>query len=621
MAHHGQISNERETPKKKITRTGFKRLIRLFRFIGPQKGVFILGLILLVVSSSTTLIFPKLMGDLVDLGESGSLDKINKIGFILIGLFIFNAILSYFRIYTFAIVTQKTLALLRQTTYNHLIRLPMAFFSARRVGELNSRISADIALLQETFTTTLAQFVRQVITVVGGLAIMMITISYQLTLFMLAIVPIVAIVARFFGTFIRKLSKKTQDKVAESNTIVEETLQAITNVKAFANEAFEIFRYKRKTDEVIDVALKGAKWRGLFVSFIMLAMLGSISGVVWYGVYLVNQGGSLTSGKLFGFILYTVFIAGSISGMADLYSQIQKAIGATENLLDILDEDTEPIEMNQPDFKYALKDKGKNEKSGTSVSSEKLCFRGNVEFRNVSFTYPTRKDVVVLKDISFNAQKGEQIALVGPSGAGKSTITSLLFRFYDPSGGEILIDNTNIQQVDLSALRSNMAIVPQEVLLFGGSIRENIEYGKPGASEEEILEAARKANALEFISNFPEGLDTLVGERGIQLSGGQRQRIAIARAILKDPAILILDEATSSLDSESERLVQDALQQLMKGRTSIVIAHRLSTIHNANKIIVIDKGEVREMGTHEELLTLENGIYRNLSSLQIDVMG
>jgi ABC-type multidrug transport system fused ATPase/permease subunit len=600
MTHHGKATSERETPKKKITGEGLKRLYRLFRFIKPQQGVFAIGLLFLLLSSLTTLVFPMLMGDLLDSATNGTLEKINQTGFILLGIFVANAIFSYFRIYTFAVVTQKTLALLRQTTYNHLIRLPMVFFSSRRVGELNSRISADIALLQETFTTTLAQFVRQVITIVGGIALLTI-ISYKLTLFMLAIVPVVAIVARIFGTYIRKLSKKTQDQVAESNTIVEETLQAITNVKAFANEAFEIFRYKKKTDEVIDIALKGAKWRGLFVSFIFLAMFGSIAGVVWYGVYLVNQGDSMTSGDLFKFILYTVFIAGSISGMADLYSQIQKAIGATENLMDILEEETEPFD--------------------TRPGHTSECCTGRVEFVNVSFTYPTRKDVPVLRNIRFKVHKGEQVALVGPSGAGKSTITSLLFRFYDPTQGHILIDGRNIQEYDLTELRGNMAIVPQEVLLFGGTIRENIEYGKPGASEVEILEAAKKANALEFIHHFPEGLDTVVGERGVQLSGGQRQRIAIARAILKDPAILILDEATSSLDSESERLVQDALQILMEGRTSIVIAHRLSTIHNADNIIVIDKGEVKEMGTHEELLALEGGIYKNLSSLQIEVMG
>jgi len=600
MARFHQSSNERETPKKKITREGFKRLLRLFSFVRPQRNVFILGLFFLLLSSLTTLIFPMLIGDLLDSATKGTMESINRIGIILLAVFAATAVFSYFRIYLFAIVTQKTLALLRQTTYNHLIKLPMVFFSSRRVGELNSRISADIALLQETFTTTLAQFIRQIVIIIGGITLLTI-ISPRLTLFMLAFVPVVAIIARIFGTYIRKISKKTQDKVAESNTIVEETLQAITNVKAFANEAFEIFRYKKKTDEVIDIALKGAKYRGLFISFIFFAMFGSITGVIWYGVYLVNQGEGMTSGDLFKFVLYTVFIAGSISGMADLYSQIQKAIGATENLMDILDENPEPIEI--------------------SSTKTKQCCTGEVKFQNVSFAYPSRKDMIVLKDISFSVNKGEQVALVGPSGAGKSTVTQLLLRFYDPVSGEIKIDSKNIKDFDLGELRGNMAIVPQEVLLFGGTIRENIEYGKPGATEEEIIKAAKQANAWEFINTFPEGLETFVGERGVQLSGGQRQRIAIARAILKDPAILILDEATSSLDSESERLVQEALQKLMEGRTSIIIAHRLSTIHNADKIIVIDKGEVKESGTHEELISLEDGIYKNLSSLQIDLMG
>jgi ABC-type multidrug transport system fused ATPase/permease subunit len=417
---------------------------------------------------------------------------------------------------------------------------------------------------------------------------------------MLALIPVVAIVARIFGTFIRKLSKQAQTIVAESNTIVEETLQAIASVKAFANEAFEIFRYKKKTDEVIEVSLKSARWRGLFVSFIMFALFGSIIGVVWYGVYLIHQGAGLSTGDLLKFVLYSVFIGGSISGVADLYSDIQRSIGATENLLDILDETPEPLSLVESD-----KSKG---------------IIGDVSFQKVSFSYPSRKDVLVLKDISFDVRRGQQVALVGPSGAGKSTISALLLRFYDPSGGRILIDDKDARDYDLTGLRGNMAIVPQEVLLFGGTIRENIEYGKPGATQEEILLAAEQANAMEFIGTFPEGLETLVGERGIQLSGGQRQRIAIARAILKNPVILILDEATSSLDSENERLVQEALEKLMEGRTSFVIAHRLSTIHNADKIIVIDHGEVKEMGTHEELLAMDDGIYRQLTKLQINLI-
>jgi ABC-type multidrug transport system fused ATPase/permease subunit len=597
--HDINIGN-RETPKKKLTKSGLKRLIRLFRFIRPQRWTFALGLFFLVLSSLTTLIFPALLGDLLDSASNKSMDQINRIGWILVGVFTVNAVFSFFRIYLFAIVTQKTLALLRQTTYNHLIRLPMVFYSMHRVGELNSRISADIALLQETFTTTIAQFIRQIITITGGIAILA-YISPRLTLFMLAIVPVVAVVARIFGTFIRKMSKDAQTKVAESNNIVEETLQAITNVKAFANEAFESLRYKRKTDEVIDISLKGAKWRGLFVSFIFLAMFGSIVGVIWYGVYLVNTGSGITVGDLFKFVLYTVFIAGSISGLADFYSQIQKAIGATENLLDILEENSEPI--------------------GESGSKGGLCCNGKVEFRKVNFSYPGRKNVEVLRDVSFTVHKGQQVALVGPSGSGKTTIGALIFRFYEPSSGGIWIDDQPSGSFDLTSLRNHLAIVPQEVLLFGGTIHENIAYGKPGATHDEIVAAARQANAWEFISSFPDKLETLVGDRGIQLSGGQRQRIAIARAILKNPDILILDEATSSLDSESERLVQQALETLMKNRTSIIIAHRLSTIRKADKIIVIDKGRVAESGSHDELIARENGIYKSLNALQMEVFG
>jgi len=600
MARRSYYSGERETPKQKITWYGIKRFIRLFRYLRPQRYPFAAGMFFLLFGSLIFLAFPMLMGELLDSAVEGSMQEINRIGLILLGIFALNAIFSYFRIYLFALVSEKTLALLRQDTYDHLIRLPMVFFSSRRVGELNSRISADIALLQDTFTSTLAQFIRQMVTIIGGIALLTI-ISPHLTLFMLALVPVAAIIARVFGGFIRKLSKKAQGKVAESNTIVEETLQAITNVKAFTNEAFEIIRYKKKTEEVVNVGLSGAKWRGLFVSIIFFALFGSIIGVVWYGVYLVNQGEGLSSGDLIKFVLYSVFIGGSISGLADLYSQMQKAIGATENLLDILEEEPEPV----------MKD--------SKMKPE--CCLGKVEFKDVSFSYPSREEVRVLKNISFTVSKGQQVALVGPSGSGKTTISALLLRFYVPTSGVVLVDDRNSEDYDLTELRSHMAIVPQEVILFGGTITENIAYGNPDASEEEIILAAKRANAKEFIDGFPDGYNTIVGERGIQLSGGQRQRIAIARAILKDPAILILDEATSSLDSESERLVQDALEELMKGRTSFIIAHRLSTIHKADKILVIDKGEVKESGTHEELIGQKDSIYRKLNELQIEIMG
>jgi ABC transporter fused permease/ATP-binding protein len=590
-------ADQTDTPKKKITKSDLKKSLRLFKYVKPYKTTFAIGFIFLLLSSVTSMVFPYLTGQLVDSANSEMLKEINTIALALLGVFAANAVFSYFRIYLFAIVTQKTLADLRQSTYNHLIKLPMHFFSERRVGELNSRIASDISLLQETLTTTIAELIRQILTILIGIALLS-YISVKLTLLMLALVPIVIIIAIVFGRFIKKLSKEAQEKVAESNTIVEETLQGITTVKAFANEFFENLRYREKTNEIVGVSLRGAKWRGAFASFIIFALFGSIVGVIWYGVILVN-GNGLSIGDLFTFILYSVFVGASMGGLADLYSQLQKAIGATENLMEILDETPEPIA----------------DKQLTLLSR----VSGDVTFKDVSFSYPSRSDVEVLKAVSFSANHGEQIAIVGPSGAGKSTITNLLLKFYNPTTGTIKIDGKIIEDYPLSELRAHMSIVPQDVLLFGGTIKENIGYGKIGASDEEIVEAAKQANAHLFIEGFPEKYDTIVGERGIQLSGGQRQRIAIARAILKNPSILILDEATSALDSESEKLVQEALETLMKGRTSIVIAHRLSTIRKADKILVLNEGKLVESGTHEELSNKENGIYQNLSNLQLEV--
>ncbi len=584
-----------ESEKKKLSYKGLKRLGSLLRFMWPKKWSFFGGLAALTLSSLGTLAFPMLLGDLLDSAHpETSLNHINTLALILLGIFAANAVLSYFRIYLFAIVTQFMLASLRQTTYYHMIRLPMSFFSSRRVGELNSRISADISVLQETFTFTIAQFIRQTITIIGGISLLTL-ISYKLTLFMLAFVPLVAIGARIFGKAVRRLSKDAQSQVAASNVIVEETLQGISNVKAYTNESFEYNRYSDATNEVIRISLKGAKWRALFISLIVFSLFTSIVGVIWFGVYLVNQGAGLTTGDLFKFILYTLFIGASISGMADLYSQVQKAIGATDSLLDLLEEKTE---------EFVVEDCGKE-----------IQIAGNVRFEHVGFSYPSRPTVPVLQDISFEVGTGKKVALVGASGAGKTTITALLFRFYDPTSGQIFLDDSPASSMQLRCLRKQMAIVPQEVLLFGGSIGENIGYGKPGASMEEIRLAAEKANALEFINAFPEGFDTLVGERGVQLSGGQKQRVAIARAILRDPRILILDEATSALDTASESLVQSALNELMKGRTSIIIAHRLSTIREADMILVIDNGRIVESGSHEELMQNNTGKYFELQQL------
>jgi len=585
-----------EVPKKKISLPGLRNLFKLYRYLKPYRVEYGIGLLFLLGSSLASLAFPKLLGELVDFGHKGDLvHEINRIALLLVGVIVAQSVFSYFRVVLFTQVAEKTLADLRQSTFNHLIRLPMKFFLHRRVGELNSRISSDITLLQDALTTTLAEFIRQLIIIVGGITLLMFT-SFKLTIFMLAILPLIMVLVVVFGRYIRKLSKQAQSQVAESNTVVEETLQGIQSVKVFTNEFFEMLRYRRITKDIAITGIKNGKLRGAFSSFVIMGLFGAMVAVIWQGALMLGTG-ELATGELFSFVIYSGFIGGTIGGMADVFSRVQKFIGATEDLLEIFNEEVEPVvEQNTPTCDELL--------------------HGGIRLSNLSFTYPSRTEMEVLKDISVTIPKDKLVALVGPSGAGKSTLVSLLLRLYEPTSGSILFDEKDSRSISISVLRSQMAIVPQDIFLFGGTIRENIAYGKPNATAEMVEEAARQANAWEFISQFPQGMETLVGERGTQLSGGQRQRIAIARAVLKNPRILILDEATSSLDSESERLVQDALEKLMHGRTSIVIAHRLSTIRQADIILVLNQGTIVEQGTHEQLLQLENGLYRNLSELQ-----
>lgn len=596
---------EAELPKAKINKQSLKNLARLLSYIKPYRAKFFGGLFFLVLSSLVGLAFPGFFGALIDASQGiqrykfipANLADIGKIAIVI--LFI-QGFISFFRITWFVQVSENALAALRRDTYFRLITLPMNFFANRRVGELNSRISADLSQIQDTLTTTFAEFIRQIIIMVGGIILLAI-VSIKLTGALLIVLPFLIGIAIFFGKFIRTLSRQAQDQLAESNTIVEETLQGIANVKAFVNEAFEAGRYQMNLQRVVNIAVKGAKYRGLFGAFIVFCLFGTIFCEIWYGSYLVSiHDDGMTFGKLTTFIIYAAFISAAMGSLPDLYANIQKAVGASERVMEILDEKGEDISIN------------------TNENIIKQKIHGNLAFNNVVFAYPSRAELTVLKNISFTANAGQKVAIVGPSGSGKSTMAALILQFYHPQSGSIYFDGLDAEEYALTDIRNQVAIVPQDVLLFGGTILENIAYGKLGASKEDIIAAAKKANADQFITSFPEGYDTIVGERGVKLSGGQRQRIAIARALLKNPAILILDEATSSLDSESERLVQEALEVLMKGRTSIIIAHRLSTIREADKIIVLEKGNIVETGNHQELIANEHGLYRYLSQLQFE---
>lgn len=585
----------KEEEKRPLNKKSLQQLVGIFRFALPYKWWFLGGLICLVLSSVMLLAFPYLAGKLLDIADGKSVPyftSINQIALLLIAILLVQGSFSYTRVYTFSIVTERSLQDLRNAVYRKILWLPMSFFDSRRVGELMSRITSDVSTLSDTFSFALAELLRQSITLILG-TIVVLVLTFKLTVFMLATFPVLVIMALLFGRHIRKLSRNTQDKLADANVVVEESLQSISVVKSFTNERFETKRYGNALSDVVKVAIRTARSRGLFISFVIFALFGGIVAVGWYGALLV-QSNEIETGDLFAFVIYMIFIGASIAGIGDIYAQIQRSIGASERLLEILQED----------------DEGAHEQSPFKLS-------GEIAFHGVSFAYPTRKDFVVLNGLDFTIRPGEKVALVGQSGSGKSTIINLLMRFYPVSSGTVTVDGKNITDYNLSGYRANIGIVPQEVILFGGTIQENIAYGKPGATVEEIREAARKANALDFIESFPDKFNTLVGERGVKLSGGQRQRIAIARAILKDPAILVLDEATSSLDAQSEVLVQQALEKLMEGRTTIIIAHRLSTIKKVDRIFVIKEGTLAETGSHAELTSVQDGIYSNLLKLQL----
>ena len=596
--------------KKRLKISDLRGFAQMAPYLKPHRLGFALGIILITISSILTLFVTRLWGQLGGVGimggnenisasdlETGFLANFNfnnleAIGVTIAIVLVVQASLSFMRVYLFANMTEKMMLTMRRDAFEAVISMPMNFYHDKRVGDVNSRISADIASIQDTFTTTLAELIRQTIMLVGGIAALA-YFSVDLTLMMLMTLPVVVLVAIVFGKFIKRLSKETQDEIASSNVIVQEVLTGIINVKAFANEWYERNRYASSIRTVRNLAMKGAIGRGAFASFIILFIFGAITLVIFKGAALM-QSGELASEHFFTFLLMTGLVAGSVGGLANLFGIVQKGLGAVESLMDLLNEKREIRNLTEEVTSYDL--------------------RKPLKFENVHFHYNSRKELAILSNLSLEMKAGEQIALVGPSGAGKSTIASLLLRFESPVSGSITIDGEDVSEMDLRGFRKRIGYVPQEVILFGDDIRSNIAYGKLDATDSEIRDAAKRANAIDFIESFPEGFSTIVGERGIQLSGGQRQRIAIARAILRDPDILILDEATSALDSVSEKEVQIALEELMKDRSTLIIAHRLSTIKNAHRIVVLVDGSVVETGTHSKLIENKGPYYRQIQS-------
>jgi ATP-binding cassette subfamily B protein len=587
-------------PSKKLwNRAAWKDAAFFLRYLRPHFNVFIPAMLALALTAGLTVAFIYLLSDLAGKGLAGAKGpewtaELHSTLLTMLGLISAQAVIAFFRIMLFAKASERALAQLRMDTFSRIIRLPMDTLNKRRVGELASRIANDVESMRETLVMTIPMLLRHTVMLTGCL-VLVTQISIKLALIMVSTVPVAIVMIALFGARIRKLVRKSQDNLAATQVIVEEGLQSIVSVKAFSNEAHESGRYNAKLNEFLSMALRAATPRAAFIAFIIFSFSIALIVVVWAALTMLAEG-EIATPALSRFAALSGMIAASFAQFSELITQLQRTLGATDRVRELLCEPMEPQDE----------------------SVEMRRFKGEIEVQDVSFAYPTRPDAVVLREFDFKAEAGQRIALVGPSGSGKTTTVSLLFRFYEPTSGSIRIDGQETKDLPLTLLRKNLALVPQEVLLFGGSIRENIAYGKPGASDAEIQEAARQANAHLFIEKLPEGYDTQVGERGTQLSGGQRQRIAIARAILADPAILILDEATSSLDAESERLVQDALDKLMENRTSIIIAHRLSTVRRCDQILVLSGGTIVERGTHDELLAKSGSLYGTLARLQLE---
>jgi len=569
-------------------------LRRAFGFTAPYRAQLVGGLAATVVASVLSLALPLLARELFNeafAAGSAAAGSLTVILYLMIGLFLLEAVFAFLRSWLLALVGEGVVADVRRELFTHVLGLSPAFFAARQTGELTSRLTSDVATLQGAVSRTLAHFSGQFVSLAGGVVVLFI-INAQLTLFLLAVVPAVIAAAVGFGRFLRGTSTRFQDSVAEANAMAEEALAGVRVVKSFAAERFEAARYGEQIGESFWLARRRALGRAIFLPVTGLLVASGIALVLWYGGRQVLSG-ALQPGDLVAFLILTVTIGAAVGTLTGLYSELQEAAGASRRIFELLDE--------RPTLREAA----------SPVSLRGLA--GDVVFENVGFAYADGEPV--LHDISFRAPAGSMTALVGPSGAGKSTLALLLPRFHDPQEGRITLGGTDLRDVSLTELRENVGVVFQETFLFSGTIFDNLRYGSPAATAAEVRAAAEAANAAEFIDRLPDGMATRVGERGLTLSGGQRQRIAIARALLKDPLILVLDEATSALDSETESLVQAALERLMRGRTTFVIAHRLSTVRNADRVLVLEDGRIVQDGTHAGLLE-EGGIFRDLHDRQ-----
>lgn len=571
-------------------------LRHLFGYIARYKSKVFFALIALTIAAMTVLTMGSGLRYLIDQGfEKGDPALLDRAVIVLIGVVLILAASSYARFFLVSWIGERVVADIRRDVFDHVLTLSPGFFETTRTGEILSRISTDTTLVQVVVGSSVSIALRNALLLIGGTVMLLIT-SAKLTGFVFLVVPLVVAPIIFLGRRVRKLSRTTQDKIADVGVYVEETLNGIRAVQAFVHEKVDSALFAGRVEDAFTTAISRVRTRAQLTAIVITLVFGAIATVLWVGGRDVLSG-AISAGELSAFVFYAAVVAGSVGALSEVIGDLQRAAGATERLIALLATESDIVPPAKP--------------------VQLPVAKGEVDFQNVAFNYPSRPDLPALKEFSLPIKAGETVALVGPSGAGKSTVFQLLLRFYDPQSGSVLVDGVDVRDADPKDVRARIGIVPQDAIIFSTSAAENIRYGRPEASDDEVGEAAKSANALEFIEKLPEGMDTYLGEKGVMLSGGQRQRIAIARAILKNPPILLLDEATSALDAESEKLVQDALDKNMVGRTTLIIAHRLATVLKADRIVVIDDGRLIASGSHQELLK-SNDLYARLAELQFD---